>query len=396
MYSNTAALASSRVRNRTWWTRSFLRRGEEALHRRVVEAVAPPAHGLLDPVPLQHRAVGLARVLHPAVACGGSARGGGRRRWRAITRASTHSSARRWSAMLQPTISRVARSLIGGQVQPALAGRDVGDVGQPDGVGPLGDEVRGRAGSAPPAGRAGCRSSAAAGGARGGPRGPSRASAARPAGASGAGPPGAARRGPAASRRPAGGRRRCGRSGRAARPPPRPGRGRQGSRAARRRSRRRWRRRPGTASPRRGSPARRRRRRTSHAIPRAKKAAAFLRISTSSSSRFTSRLQPLRLRLLGLAGGQRLRRAGRQVLVAPPAQLAGAHAELGRDLAQPLAALQQPLDRLRLELGGEPPPVSPLRHPALLGCSGSLANPPLLRGRSNGLLTYVKLLLLQP
>src|SRR3954454_6797505 len=92
--------------------------------------------------------------------------------------------------------------------------------------------------------------------------------------------------------------------------------------------------------------------------------------------------QPLGLGLLGLAGGQRLRRAGRQVLVAPSAQLPGAPAELGRDLAQPLAAVQQTPDRLRLELGGEPPPLLPLRHPTLLRCSGSLANPPLRRGRS--------------
>ena len=37
---------------------------------------------------------------------------GGRRRWMAMTRASTHSSALRWSAMDQPTISRVPMSLI--------------------------------------------------------------------------------------------------------------------------------------------------------------------------------------------------------------------------------------------------------------------------------------------
>src|SRR3954462_11081570 len=93
-------------------------------------------------------------------------------------------------------------------------------------------------------------------------------------------------------------------------------------------------------------------------------------------------LEPLQLGLLGLARGQRLRRAGRQVLVAPPAQLAGAQPQLGRDLAQPLAAVQQAPDRLGPELGGEPPPLLPLPHPALLGCSGSLANPPLLRGQS--------------
>src|SRR4051812_45553159 len=42
--------------------------------------------------------------------------------------------------MDQPTISRVA-ILDGGQVQPALAGRDVRDVGEPDRVRPLGREV---------------------------------------------------------------------------------------------------------------------------------------------------------------------------------------------------------------------------------------------------------------
>src|SRR3954452_1003809 len=40
-----------------------LERGEEALHGRVIEAVAAAAHGLRDAVPLQHRAVGLGRVL---------------------------------------------------------------------------------------------------------------------------------------------------------------------------------------------------------------------------------------------------------------------------------------------------------------------------------------------
>jgi hypothetical protein len=42
---------------------------------------------------------------------------------------------------------------------------------------------------------------------------------------------------------------------------------------------------------------------------------------------------------------------------------------------------------VRLELGREPPLVPPLRHPALLGCSGLLANPPLPRGRFRSLAT---------
>src|SRR3954453_3894105 len=40
-----------------------LERGEEALHGRVIEAVAAAAHGLRDAVPLQHRPVGLGREL---------------------------------------------------------------------------------------------------------------------------------------------------------------------------------------------------------------------------------------------------------------------------------------------------------------------------------------------
>src|SRR4051795_437726 len=41
----------------------LLERGEEALHRRVVETVAAPAHRLLDAVPPQDLAVGLGGVL---------------------------------------------------------------------------------------------------------------------------------------------------------------------------------------------------------------------------------------------------------------------------------------------------------------------------------------------
>src|SRR3954466_249752 len=40
-----------------------LERGAEALHGRVIEAVAAAAHGLRDAVPLQHRPVGLGCVL---------------------------------------------------------------------------------------------------------------------------------------------------------------------------------------------------------------------------------------------------------------------------------------------------------------------------------------------
>src|SRR6476619_989103 len=95
-------------------------------------------------------------------------------------------------------------------------------------------------------------------------------------------------------------------------------------------------------------------------------------------------LQSLRFRLLRLADGQCLGRAGRQVLGAPLAELPGANAKLRRHLRQPLAAVQQPLHRLRLELPREAPSGSPLRHPSLPGCLGSLANPPAPGGKSSG------------
>jgi hypothetical protein len=83
MYSNTAVFAASRVQKRTWWTCSVLSEAKKLsmgalsrqLPRRLMDCVMP---------------------------C----------RWMAMTRASTHSSALRWSAMDQPTISRVAMSLI--------------------------------------------------------------------------------------------------------------------------------------------------------------------------------------------------------------------------------------------------------------------------------------------
>ena len=50
----------------------LLERGKEALHRRVVEAVAAPAHRLPDAVPLQHATVGLSGVLGTPYRYGGS------------------------------------------------------------------------------------------------------------------------------------------------------------------------------------------------------------------------------------------------------------------------------------------------------------------------------------
>src|SRR3954452_770530 len=43
-------------------------RSKEALHGRVIQTVAPPAHRLLDPMSLQHGPIRPSRVLDPAVA----------------------------------------------------------------------------------------------------------------------------------------------------------------------------------------------------------------------------------------------------------------------------------------------------------------------------------------
>src|SRR4051812_48365884 len=92
--------------------------------------------------------------------------------------------------------------------------------------------------------------------------------------------------------------------------------------------------------------------------------------------RFRFALQSVGFHLTRVGVGMGLCRAGRQVLGAPLAELPGANVKLRRYLRQPLAAVQQPLHCLRLELPREAPSGSPLRHPSLLGCLGSLANPP--------------------
>src|SRR3954451_7872604 len=84
---------------------------------------------------------------------------------------------------------------------------------------------------------------------------------------------------------------------------------------------------PGTASPRRGCPARRPRTRTGSRDPPGEKSRGLLEDLDLLLEPLDLALEPLRLRLLGLALAQRPRRARRQVLVAPPAQLAGAEAE---------------------------------------------------------------------
>src|SRR3954462_6560247 len=73
MYSNTAVLEHRRpglgARAEPGLMDALrLERGKEALHGRVIQTVAPPAHRLLDPVSLQHRPIRPSGVLHAAVA----------------------------------------------------------------------------------------------------------------------------------------------------------------------------------------------------------------------------------------------------------------------------------------------------------------------------------------
>src|ERR671915_607394 len=101
MYSNTAVFASSRVRKRTWWTCSVLS-----------EAKKLSMGALSRPLPLDGHDQGADAQLGPEVVGHGPA-------------------------------DDLARGhvLDRGQIQEALVGRDVGDVGQPDLVRPVRGEV---------------------------------------------------------------------------------------------------------------------------------------------------------------------------------------------------------------------------------------------------------------
>src|SRR3954467_7632254 len=83
------------------------------------------------------------------------------------------------------------------------------------------------------------------------------------------------------------------------------------------------------------------------------------------------------LGLLGFAGSERLSRARRELLVAPLAQLPRADIQFSGDVRHRPAALDQALNRLGLILARKPSPRSSVCHFSLLGCSGSLQNPPL-------------------
>src|SRR3954447_21607915 len=105
----------------------LLERGEEGLHRRVVEAVAAPAHRLLDPVPSQDLAVGLGGVLDPSATVMDQA---------GFRPAPLQGHDQRVHAQPGPEVvghapaDDLARGQVldDGQVQPALVGRQVAEI----------------------------------------------------------------------------------------------------------------------------------------------------------------------------------------------------------------------------------------------------------------------------
>src|SRR5687768_1703972 len=99
-------------------------------------------------------------------------------------------------------------------------------------------------------------------------------------------------------------------------------------------------------------------------------------------------LEPLHLALeaqhlgfIRLLLGQGLGRARRKLLIAPLAELARADIQLRRNVSQRPPALHHTLNRLGLVLARKPSPRSFVCHSILLGCLGSLQNPPLHRGK---------------
>src|SRR5919199_2945656 len=116
-----------------------LERGEEALHRGIVEAIAPPAHGLPDAVPLQHRPIRARSILHPTITMVNEPP-----RW--LEALEGHDQGVDAKPRLQVIGHRPADDLArrqvleGRQIHKALAGWNVGDVGQPHGIGSFGCE----------------------------------------------------------------------------------------------------------------------------------------------------------------------------------------------------------------------------------------------------------------
>src|SRR5215207_2453700 len=154
------------------------------------------------------------------------------------------------------------------------------------------------------------------------------------------------------------------------------------SRVARRKSQRRLHRRPGTVSKRYGGPAQLPQRRTWSRDPPGEKSSGLAQDLDLLFEPLDFSPEAQHLGLIRFLLGERLGRAGCELLITPLAQLARAHIKLSGYVGYGLAALEQMLNRLGLVLARKPSSSSSLCHSALLGCSGSLQNPPLQRGRS--------------
>src|SRR4051812_15096424 len=154
-----------------------------------------------------------------------------------------------------------------------------------------------------------------------------------------------------------------------------------GSSAATRKSQRRLRRRPGTASQWHGWLARLPQRQTWSRDPLGEKSRGLAQDQVLFFEPLHLALEAQHLGFIRFLLGQRLSRASGQLLIAPLAQLARADIQLRRDVGEWQATLDQALNRLGLILAGKPPPGSRLCHSILLGCLGSLQNPPLHRGK---------------
>src|SRR5829696_8848737 len=155
-----------------------------------------------------------------------------------------------------------------------------------------------------------------------------------------------------------------------------------GSRAARRKSRRRLHRRPGTALQRHGWRAQLPQRRTCSRDPLGEKSRGLAQDQVLVLEPLHLALEAQHLGFIRLLLGERLSRASGQLLIAPLAQLARTDIQLRSDVSEWQATLNHTLNRLGLILAGEPPPGSLLCHSILLGCLGSLQNPP-FRGRKS-------------
>src|SRR3954454_2818936 len=154
-----------------------------------------------------------------------------------------------------------------------------------------------------------------------------------------------------------------------------------GSRAARRKSQRRLRRRPGTGSQRHGWRAQLPQRRTWSRDPLGEKSRGLAQDQVLVFEPLHLAAEPEHLGLIRFLLGQRLSRASGQLLIAPLAQLARTDIQLRSDVSEWQATLDQALNRLGLVLARKAPSGPPFCHTILLGCLGSLQNPPLHRGK---------------